>query len=106
MQNFALLNSLRKNIDPKEYYTHEKYVHEYESILSDIEKFGYDISKFKIPEAELANQIATFNVLSERKTYKDFREVETVLFITKMDGLLDFFSLIIKEPKRQIGFNQ
>lgn len=105
LQNYTLLSSLKNNINKSHHYTHEKYVEEYHQILDGMEKSGINLEKFKIPEKELKNMMSSFNYITGQKTYRNYKEIETSFFLTKLEALLNYFSLISQSPKPQIGFN-
>lgn len=49
--------------------------------------------------------MSSLNYMTGQKTYRNYKEIETSFFLTKLEALLNYFSLISQSPKPQIGFN-
>jgi len=99
---YARLKSLNDNL-PNDGSVHQKYVFEYNDLLSEIETINkIDLSKFKIPDSELINNLIGVNFKGSHK-YSDYKVCDRNYFKMKIEGLLNLFYIV--ENKAQIGFN-
>jgi hypothetical protein len=61
---------------------------------------GFDVDEFKIPEDWLHYTVVMSS--PQRKVYTDTRMVKRSYFATKLDAVIDYFT--VTEEKAQIGF--
>ncbi len=100
---YATLLSLKKNL-PDHVYIHEKYVHEFHRILRSLEEQDFSLEEFRIPAAEVRKRLASINAMTGEETYSDDNSVERPIFMTKLDALLGYFSIVVDDRKPTIGF--
>lgn len=104
---YALLSSLRKNIDQPsitEYNSiKSSYVDEYHNALIKLEEIGIDVSDFRIPDLEL--QPKFLSATSSGSNYSKERYVRKSYFLSKLDAILMYFDLQTSEPKKRMGFS-
>ena len=106
MRAYAGLASLRKSLPDDAFYVTETYVKEYHGKLESLNSIGFDIEEFKIPVHWIAQRVAWSNGLTGEVGYYDERMVEKVLFMTKLEAVLTYVDLCLKNPPRQMGFQQ
>ena len=103
----ALLSSTK---DAKEYgEISESHVSELHANLTNIEKLGIDVTGFRIPDSEINAIITSLPSSSSRgggtrHTYSDKKYVYKSIFLTKLNGILNYLNYILKEPQRSAGF--
>lgn len=106
LKGLAAIDALKSNLDKDSLYTHEKYVKEYHDFISALAKDGLDVESFRIPEEEISLRVSSVNPRTGA-TYRPYREVETKLFLYKIDSLTKFLNLIMKPSVGgPMGFNQ
>jgi len=104
---YALLSSLRKNVDQPsidEYNSiKSSYVEEYHKALSLLEEIGVDVSHFRIPDSELKPRLLMAS--SQGSTYSEEQYVRKSFFLSKLDAIITYFELRTSEPKKSMGFS-
>lgn len=104
LRAYATLSSLRGNI-PEGYEVHEKWVHEYNGAIENLEKsLVIDLMDFKVPNSELQRSIASSNYLTERVTYRDDLWCERAILMQKLASVLAYFTGLQGGQEKQIGF--
>lgn len=105
---FAMLSSLRKNIDQITSGVTETYVREFHTVLDRLEGIEIDVSEFRIPDSAVKPRITSswFNGERSRYNYSDEKYVERLLMLTKLDAILGYFEIITSEKPRKIGFSK
>lgn len=89
---YARLSSLKTNLDDP--MIHEKYVSEYHQILVSLAETGIETDEFEIPDSELKQSWASSNYLTGEVEYNDYKEVEKVYFLYKLDSILNYLSTL------------
>ncbi len=104
---YALLSSLRKNIDQPSITEFNSikssYVEEYHNALNLLEEIGMNVSHFRIPDSELKPQLLSSSLSGSR--YSEEKYVRKSYFLSKLDAILIYFELQTSEPKRTMGFS-
>lgn len=104
---YALLSSLRKNVDQPsiaEYHgITSSYVGEYHKALDLLEEIGMNVSHFRIPDSELQPRLLVSSLSS--LSYSEEKYVRKSYFLSKLDAILQYFELQTSEPKKTIGFS-
>ena len=100
---YVRLNSIRKNL-PDDLYIGELLVREYSAALQHLEGLGFDVEEFSIPEDWLKRQVRSKQPFGGGPVvkYADERTVLRTLFVTKLDAVLEYFT--VSETKAPIGF--
>lgn len=100
----SLLTALRDSTkDAKEYNDlSESHVSEFHARLSDITTMGIDIAEFLIPNPELEPKLLMSS--DSGNTYSDEKYVRKSIFLTKLNGILNYLNYILKQPERTVGF--
>jgi hypothetical protein len=106
---YALISSLRKNIDQPSITENgsidTSYITTYHNALGLLEKQGFSISDFKIPDSEIKPKVMGFFTLNGSETrYSKERFVRKSYFLSKLDGILLYFEIQSSEPKKGMGF--
>ena len=70
---------------------------------------GIDIISFLIPDSEVKPCITSISSLTwdneqQHTEYSDEKYVRKSIFLTKLDGILNYLNYILKEPDKTIGF--
>jgi hypothetical protein len=104
---YARLASLKDNLP--EWQVSETYVTEYHQVLKHLEDSGFDIEEFKIPGSMVKRVQTGGNYLTGKVDYSDDKFVERAYIKTKLDSVLGYFELKMRqqksqEPQREIGF--
>lgn len=102
---YAMLSSLRRNIDQMTYNVLETYVHEFHAVLDKLESIGIDVSDFRILDS-LVKPRVTSQSFPGGKTYSEEKYVERSFILTKIDAILGYFEIITAEKPRRIGFSK
>ena len=80
----------------------DSHVNEFHTTLSSIADMGIDITEFLIPNSELKpRHLASAGSVN---SYSKENYVRKSIFLTKLDGILNYLNYILKEPKRSAGF--
>jgi len=109
---YAILTSLRKNIDQVTAYNiPEIYVNEFHTALDKLEAIGRDISEFRVPDSALKHRdtAASMYVRGKRiSPYEPSEEkyVDKLFILTQLDAVLGYFEIITSEKPRKIGFTK
>lgn len=109
---YAMLTSLRKNIDQMTSTIPETYVHEFNTVLTNLEGIGIDVSEFRIPDSEVAPRVTAIRTLTFREgpkagtDYSKEKYVDKPYLLTKIDAILGYFEIITYEKPRRIGFTK
>lgn len=99
---YARLKALDDNL-PNDGSIHQKYVFEYNELLSEIEKsLKIDLAKFRVPDSELVRDIISA-LCGGNHNYSDYLVCDRDYLKMKISGLLNLF--YITENKTEIGFN-
>ncbi len=100
----SLLTALRDSIkDANEYNDlSESHVNEFHTTLLNIQDIGIGIAEFFIPEPELKPRLLSSSL--DGSTYSTEKYVRKSIFLTKLDGIINYLNYILKEPERTIGF--
>jgi hypothetical protein len=103
---YAMLSSLRKNIEQKSSPIPEKYVHEYHTVLDRLEGMGIDISEFRIPDSEVkSHTVASMYIRGNKQWSTEVIGVEKSFILYKIDAILGYFEIISSEKPKRIGFH-
>jgi len=104
IRTVSLLTALRSSTkDANEYNDlSESHVSEFHTTLSNITNMGIDVTEFLIPDSELKPQLLMST--SSGDTYSTEKYVRKSIFLTKLDGILNYLNYILKEPNRTAGF--
>jgi hypothetical protein len=104
---YSRLVAIRRNLPLGE--VDDKYVEEYHNLLQQLEP-DLDVEEFKIPVDWVASTLSVIeiNYLTGKSKYGKTKFVPRHLFLTKVDGLLQYFELLdvassnkdSKEPTR------
>ena len=76
----------------------ESHVNQFHTILSTITLLGTEVTEFQIPESEVKSDIAS-QVWSSGKNhieYTDEKFVRKSIFLTKLDGILNYLNSILQ----------
>ena len=100
----SLLTALQSSTkDAKEYNDlSDSHVSEFHTTLSSIADMGIDITEFFIPDSELKPKLLSSSPRGD--SYSDIKYVRKSIFLTKLDGILNYLNYILEEPKRSAGF--
>lgn len=102
---YATLSSLRKNID-QVYDVTPRYVAEFHSVLTNLEKIGINLSEFRIPDSEIKPRVASLNYLTGETRYTEEKYVDKSYLLFKIDAILSYFEIVTAEKPRRIGFTK
>jgi hypothetical protein len=109
---YSRLAALRKNTSDKSFYVDEDHVRQYHEALQHLTDLGFDIEEFRIPDEWLKHR-AVSSVPARgggrHVRYAKEREAETRKFLSKLDAVLEYFSLTTSadpggNERRTIGF--
>jgi len=108
---YAMLSSLRKNIDQMTALVRETYVREFHAEIAKLEEIGLNVSEFRIPDSEVAPRVTTIRTLTfsdkpAGPVYSKEKYVDKSFILTKIDALLGYFEIITSEKPRRIGFTK
>ncbi len=101
-QAYAMLLSLRKNIDQMSYNVLERYVREFHTVLTKLEDIGIDVSEFRIPDSEVTRRIKYSNILSGGEEYTKEKYVYKTYLLTKIDALIGYLEITTSEKPKKI----
>ncbi|HXF48283.1 MAG TPA: hypothetical protein VNL73_02510 [Verrucomicrobiae bacterium] len=103
----ARLLSHRQNL-PEGFYVPEAYVPEYHGALKHLEDLDLDVDEFKIPEDAILilKQSLGFNMDTGQEHYSTRRVVERSFFMIKLDAVLNYLGLLLREEPRKPGFQK
>ena len=108
LRAISLLTALRNNTKDlgEQGDISESHVNEFHTILSTITLLGIEVTEFHIPESEVKPQIASQSWSGGQRhiKYTDEKFIRKSIFLTKLDGILNYLEQILKEPKRSTGF--
>ena len=103
----ALLTALSKNTSGesiKEYSLDESHVTQFHTILDSISSEGIDVTEFRIPKEEVKQRVKSFGLGGT--TYSDKNYIRKSLFLTKVDGIINYLEMLLKEKPREAGFHK
>ena len=104
---YAVLSSLRKNIDQPSIAEHNSikssYVEEFHSALRLLEEMGMDVSQFYMPDSEIQPRLLVSSL--EGDSYSRDKYVRKSYFLTKLDAILIYFDMKTAKPPNRIGFS-
>ena len=109
---YAMLSSLRKNIDKMGSRVPETYVREFHAVLTKLEDIGIDVSEFRIPDSEITPNIKAIHTITFPSTpeggveYTNEKYVNKSFILTKLDAVLGYFEIITSEEPRKVGFTK
>jgi hypothetical protein len=100
----SLLTALRISTEDANEYNDlsESHVGELRATLSSIADMGIDIKEFRIPDSELKPRF--LGTSSRGNSYSTEKYVRKSIFLTKLDGIINYLNAILKEPKRTVGY--
>jgi len=106
---YAMLSSLRKNIDQLTLNVPETYVREFHTVLDSLEGIGIKVSEFRIPDSEvkptkIPGGIHRFDE-GESIRYSKEKYVDRAFILTKIDAILGYFEIINSEKPKKLGFH-
>ena len=105
---YAMLSSLRKNIDQITSGVTETYVREFHTVLDRLEDTGIDVSEFRIPDSLVKPRVRASWIGEggrSETSYSEEKYVERTYILTKIDAILGYFQIITSEKPRRIGFS-
>jgi len=86
----------------------EKYALEYHEVVDKLEKQGYRLSEFRVPEKEIKQKVASSNFMTGEVKYSKDKCIDRAYLLMKLDSLLSYFEIYIEQantPDRKIiGF--
>lgn len=107
LRAISLLTALRDNTKDlgEQGAISESHVNQFHTILSTITLLGIEVTEFQISESEVEPQIASqsFSGRQNHIEYTEEKFVRKSIFLTKLDGILNYLNHISKEPKRRAG---
>lgn len=110
---YAMLSSLRKNIDQMTTNNvPETYVHEFHAVLDRLEGIGKDVSEFRIPDSKIAPRVTAIHTLTFPDSpkggadYSKEKYVDKSLILTKLDAILSYFEIITSKEPRKMGYTK
>lgn len=103
---YAMLQSLRKNIDLIPSNIEEKYVKEFHSALDRLQTIGIDVTEFRISDSEIKPRLWSKNFDTGEKRYSHEKYVDKPLILTKLDAILGYFEITTAEKPKTIGFHK
>lgn len=102
---YSRLVALKKNLPLGE--VDDKYVDEYHKLLQRLEP-GFDVEEFRIPSDWVISTVGVIkkDYLTGKAEYGPTRHVQRHLFLTKVEGLLNYFELlgVQKSDKKTVKF--
>ena len=107
---YAMLQSLRKNIDQMPDYSviEDTFVHEFHITLDRLADTGIDVSEFRIPDTLMKRKITTGHIGADRVGhfgYSEEKYVKKSIIMTKLDAILGYFEILTSEKPRKTGFH-
>jgi hypothetical protein len=107
---YAMLQSLRKNVDQMPNYSviEETFVHEFHSTLDRLANIGIDVSEFRIPDTLMKSKVTSGHIGADRVghfAYSKEKYVKKSIIMTKLDAILSYFEIITSDKPKRIGFN-
>jgi hypothetical protein len=108
---YSRLVALRRNTSETTFSVDEEHVRQYHEALQHLTDLGFDIAEFQIPD-----QWLKYPAVSSRPgpggrevRYGKQRKVETSKFLSKLDAVMEYFSLTTSadsgsNERRTIGF--
>ncbi len=107
LRALSLLTALRQNTSGESINEYKglttSHVTEFHTILSNISSTGIEVPEFFIPEQEI-KPLVTSTSSSGGITYSEVKYVRKSLFLTKVDGIINYLQLLLKEPPRKAGY--
>lgn len=109
LRALSLLTALRQNtsVDSIREYADltTSHVNEFHTILSTISSIGIDVSEFFIPDQELKPTVTSIDTLGKGgATYSEEKYVRKSIFLTKLDAIINYLTMLLKEKPRKTGF--
>ena len=105
---YAMLSSLRKNVDKMpDYKVLETYVSEFHTVLDRLQGMGVNVSEFRVPDSAVKPRI-TASWLEDGRSHHSYsyeKYVDKPFILTKLDAILGYFEIITSEKPRKIGFS-
>lgn len=101
------LTALKNNIPQSGFGIPQKYVIEFNSILSELEAISDEsLDVFTVPESEVQRRVSGGNYLTGEVDYTSERYCDRDFILMKIDGILGYFTLLLQpaEIKNQMGF--
>ena len=101
---YAQLRAMNDNL-PQKVYSKEHFVGDQHTALNRLEKLGFQVGEFRIPEEQLLRRLTSSNYLTGEETYSEKRSVEREFMSYKLQALLGYFTLTTDDRKSTIGFH-
>jgi len=106
----SLLNALHQNSSGNSIEEYNSlttsHVNQLHAILSSISSVGIDVTEFFIPEEEIKPRVTSISTLGGGgTTYSEEKYIRKSLFLTKLDGIINYLNSLLEEPPRKAGFN-
>jgi len=102
----SLLTALRKNTSGEsiDEYTGltTSHVTEFHTILTSVSSIGIDVTEFLVPEQEVKPRVTVQT--SNGPRYSEEKYVRKSLFLTKLDAIINYLEILLKEKPRPAGF--
>lgn len=106
MGAFARISSIKENI-PKSREASGDWIIEYHNALDKAEKaLEISLDDFRVPERNLKRSHASFNALTNKKSYRQGLWCERSILLQKVDAVLTYLQLLLKPEDRKIGFRE
>ena len=107
IRSYSRLAALKQNIPSDNAIdVVETYIKEYHDILENLSKeIGAPLDEFRVPDKEINHRLTSFSPFEDKSTYSDEKYCEKGLFLSKLDGVLSYFTIkYLSKEKKNIGF--
>ena len=104
-RSFARLSALKGNL-PTGSLVRADYVDEYHHVLEQLEREGVEIAEFRISEDKVQVKMSSGNYGLGKARYSEQRYVQRGLFLSKLDGLLGYFTLTYDTDRPTISLSR
>ena len=108
---YAMLLSLRKNIEQMKGNPTEVFVLEFHTVLDRLQNISIDIAEFRIPASEVKPKVTGVPAVNNATgrsvghvSYSEEKYVDKSFILTKLDAILRYFEIITSEKPKRIGF--
>jgi hypothetical protein len=68
----------------------ERYVRDYEGLVTELRNVGFDVSGFHVEPGHLRREATLSNYLTGEVTYPDEAHIDSATFLTRIGGLLSY----------------
>jgi len=107
LRALALLTALRQNTSSESITEYNSlstsHVTQFHEILNSISSIGIDVKEFFIPDQEVKPKLLSISSVSGPR-YSEERYIRKSLFLTKVDGIMNYLEMLLKEKPRKTGF--